>query len=105
MTHTTIFCHPSFPHVRDFVLEQKCAMFLMMPCIVLVKSISFSLYMVTQMKSSVSRDVLPMFCRSLYPFNTKSSGSQVTAVYRICVNSLSSRRGRKLCSMVGILHS
>ena len=51
------------------------------PCIVRVKSISFSLYIVMQISSSVSREVKPMFWRSLYPRSTKSSGSQVTAVY------------------------
>lgn len=80
-------------------------MFLITPCIVRVKSISFSLYMVTQMKSSVSRAVLPMFCLNLYPLIVKSSGSQVTAVYRMCVNSISSLLGKKLYRMVGILHS
>jgi hypothetical protein len=105
MTQTTIFCQPSLPQVRDLVREQKWAMFLMMPCMVRVNSISPSLYMVTQMKSSVSRMVGPMFWRNLYPFTTKSSGSQVTAVYRMCVNSRSSLRGRKLCRIVGILHS
>lgn len=80
-------------------------MFLITPCIVRVKSISFSLYIVTQMKSSVSRSVAPIFCRSLYPRSTKSFGSQVTAVYRMWVNSTSSRLGRKEYKIVGILHS
>lgn len=64
-TQTTIFCQPSAPQVRDLVRLQKWAMFFITACMVLVKPISSSLYMVTQMKSSVSLIVLPMFWRSL----------------------------------------
>ena len=79
-THTTIFCQPSSPQVRLLLRLQKWLMFFMTACMVRVKPYSSSLYMVTQMNSSVSRVVRPMFWRSLYPRSTKSSGSHVTAV-------------------------
>lgn len=62
---TTIFCQPVSPQVRDLLREQKCEIFFMTACMVRVKPTSSSLYMVTQMKSSVSRSVRPMVCRSL----------------------------------------
>ncbi|RDA85125.1 hypothetical protein CP532_1559 [Ophiocordyceps camponoti-leonardi (nom. inval.)] len=62
---TTIFCQPASPQVRDLEREQKWAIFFMTACIVRVKQISSSLYMVMQMNSSVSRVVRPILCRSL----------------------------------------
>ncbi|RDA92147.1 hypothetical protein CP533_5577 [Ophiocordyceps camponoti-saundersi (nom. inval.)] len=65
VSSTTIFCQPASPQVRDLEREQKWAIFFITACIVRVKQISSSLYMVTQMNSSVSRVVRPILCRSL----------------------------------------
>jgi hypothetical protein len=102
------FFHASGPQVWEFLREHKCAIFCMTPYIVLQNKTSSSyivvnpetnvhdrtrltLNIVITMKSSVRRPL--SFCLRKKPFFSKSSGSHVTAVYRVRIIS-GSRRGK-----------
>lgn len=83
--HTTIFRHPSLPHFSEPWSEQKYSIFRKTPLIVVRNKSSPSLYKVITIKISV---LLWESCwrKSNFSF-LKSAGSQVAAVYRVCVNS------------------